>query len=106
MFPVFQIGHVAFQAPGLILIAGVYLALSLADRFAPVHGIPPAKLDNLVFIALAAGAVGGRMSYALENLSAFIASPLSLVSPNYQLFDLPGGLLIGLAPWKNSCGRP
>ncbi len=97
MFPVFQIGHVVFQAPGLILIAGVWLGLMLADHYAPTHGVSPARLDNLVFISLAAGAVGGRLSYALENIPAFSASPISLISLNYQLFDLLGGLLIGLA---------
>jgi prolipoprotein diacylglyceryltransferase len=49
-----------------------------------------------VSIGLVAAVVGGRLSYALANLPAFAASPASLVSLNLNLWDMPGGVILGL----------
>jgi phosphatidylglycerol---prolipoprotein diacylglyceryl transferase len=97
MLPILNIGKLALQTPGLILLVGMYLGLTLAERFYPKFPIKPAHASNLVFIGLAALLVGGRLTYAAENLSAFIKSPVSLVSFNPSLFDLTGGVIIGLA---------
>ena len=97
MFPVLQIGHVALQTPGLILILGLWLGLDLAERYFRKLGIQPSRAYTLVTIGLVAAVVGGRLSYAAENFSAFAASPASLISLNLSLWDLPGGALLGLA---------
>ena len=97
MFPVLQIGHVALQTPGLILILGLWMGLDLAERYFRKLGLQPSKAYTLVTIGLVAAVVGGRLSYTAENFSAFAASPASLISLNLNLWDLPAGVILGLA---------
>ncbi len=97
MFPVLHIGRVAIQTPGLIVILGLGLGLNLAEKYFLKVGLQPAKAYTLVTIGLVAAAIGGRIAYAIENLSAFTASPASLFSLNLSLWDPVGGILLGLA---------
>jgi phosphatidylglycerol:prolipoprotein diacylglycerol transferase len=97
MFPVVHIGPLAVQTPGLILILGLWIGWDLAEKYFLKVGIPPAKAYTLVGIGLVTAVVGGRLAYAAENFSAFAASPASLISLNLSLWDLPGGVLLGLA---------
>jgi phosphatidylglycerol:prolipoprotein diacylglycerol transferase len=97
MFPIVQIGPAAVQTPGLILILGIWLGLNLAEKYYLRHGIQPSLAYTLVTIGLVTAAVGGRLTFAVENFSAFVASPISLISLNLNLWDLPGGVTLGLA---------
>ncbi len=96
MLPILQIGPLAVQTPGLILLAGVWIGLSLAERYAGQFKANPAHLYNLAFNALIAGILGARLFYAARYPSAFLAAPLSLVSLNPGLLDPAGGLAAGL----------
>lgn len=96
MLPILQIGPLAIQTPGLILIVGLWLGLSLAERLAPQFKADANTLYNLVFFALIAGLVGARLGFAAQSLGAFIASPISLVSLNPGLLDPLSGLAAGL----------
>jgi phosphatidylglycerol:prolipoprotein diacylglycerol transferase len=94
MLPILNIGPVALQTPGLILLAGIWLGLWVADKRCDRSGIQPAQLDNLVFIALIAGLLGARMAYVARFPQAFLASPAGLISPNPQLLDPAGGFIV------------
>jgi len=96
MFPVIQLGPMALQAPGLILLGGLWIGLMISERWANRFGVKPNQLYNIVFVALIAGVIGARLSYALQNWDAFLASPLSLFSLLPSLFDPVGGLAVGL----------
>ena len=100
MFPILQLGPLAIQAPGLFILAGLWLAFTLSERAARQEGIAENTIDNLIFLSLAAAVIFGRLGYALRYPSAFLASPLSLFSLNISLFDgqaaALGGLLTGL----------
>ena len=96
MFPVLQVGPLSLQAPGLILLIGIWLGLVIAERLAPRFGANPNHLYNLVFVTLIAGLVGARFSYALEHLEAFLQSPLNIFSLNPGLLDPIGGIAVGL----------
>jgi phosphatidylglycerol:prolipoprotein diacylglycerol transferase len=100
MYPILQIGPLAIQAPGLIFLAGLWLALNLSERNAARRGINPNLIYSLVLAALAGGLIGARLGYVLRYPAAFAASPLSAFSPNPGLLDVWGGLvgalLIGL----------
>lgn len=93
MLPILQIGPLALQAPGLIFLAGLWLALSLSERNAARTGINPNLIYSLVLAALAGGLIGARMGYVMRYPAAFAASPLSIISPNPGLLDLWGGLV-------------
>jgi len=96
MFPVIQIGPLSFQAPGLILLIGLWLGLIIAERLAPKFNANPNHIYNLVFVTLIAGLLGARLSYVLENLEIFLQSPLNLFSLNPGLLDPIGGIAVGL----------
>jgi len=96
MLPTLQLGPLALQVPGLVLLAGLWVGLILSERRARRIGENPGDLYNLVFIALIAGIIGARLSYALTYPSAFAANPLSLISINPGLFDPLAGVFIGI----------
>jgi prolipoprotein diacylglyceryltransferase len=95
MLPVLQIGPLALQTPGLALLLGLWLGLTLAEKNAYRRGIHPDVLYNLVFLALIAAAIGARLLYVLRYPGAFIASPVSLISLNPGLLDPLGAAVAG-----------
>lgn len=96
MLPILNIGPLAIQTPGLALFIGLWLGLSLAEKHSSSHGINPNHVYNLVAIVLAAGIAGARLVYALRYPAAFLESPISLISLNPSLLDLPGGIFSAL----------
>ena len=96
MMPILQIGPVAVQFPGLILIAGIWLGLSLAEKHSSKFSLNANHLYNLVFTSLIAGIIGGRLLYIIHFPGAFISSPISIVSINPGLIDPLGGGVIAL----------
>ncbi len=96
MLPVIQVGPLALQVPGFVLLVGLWVGLNLAERHAPRRGVDPALLSNLTLIALLAGVVGSRLVYVARYPEAFAASPRSLISLNPGLLDPLGGAAVAL----------
>lgn len=96
MFPALQVGPLAVQVPGLVMLAGLWLGLILAERYAAGFGVAANQLYNLAFVALASGVIGARVVFVLRYPLAFTASPISLLSLNLDLFDPSGGLALAL----------
>jgi prolipoprotein diacylglyceryl transferase len=96
MFPILQIGPLALRTPGLFLILGVYLGLSLTERFAIRRGIKANPLYNLFFLVATAGVVGARIFFALQHFVLFRETPLNVVSLDPSLLDPWGGLIAGM----------
>jgi prolipoprotein diacylglyceryltransferase len=80
----------------ILLIAALWIGLALAERRSERHGISKDALNSLTFYSILAYVIGGRVLYALANLSAFTPSPLSLFSPNPDLFDPTGAFFSAL----------
>lgn len=78
----------------ILVVAAIWVGLWLAEKRSPRHAISANDLNNITFYPLLAYILGGRISYALENLSAFMQNPQSLVSFNLDLFDPVGGLVL------------
>lgn len=90
MFPFFQIGSLAIQAPGLILLVGVWAGLTLSEKLVSERKKLPLSADqlsNIVWFGLAAGILGARVGYILLFPDIFISNPLSIVSLNPGLLD-------------------
>ena len=80
----------------ILLIAAIWMGLALAEKRAEHHGVSKDQLNNITFYSLLGYVIGGRLLFALENLSAFTPSPLSIFSPNADLFDPTAALITAL----------
>ena len=97
MLPVLELGPLVIPLPGILWLLGLWLGLSLSERYSDRFGISKVYLYNLVFISLIAGLIGARLSYVLRYPNEFFTSPFSLISPNPDLLDPWGGVLAALA---------
>jgi phosphatidylglycerol---prolipoprotein diacylglyceryl transferase len=77
----------------ILLVIFAWLGLTLAERRTEKHGISKDEINNITFYGLVAFIIGGRISYVLQNISAFTKSPLGIISINPELFDLFGALV-------------
>lgn len=77
----------------ILMLAALWLGLSLAEKRAQRHGIATEALNNIVYYSVIGYVLGGRILFVLANLSAFTQSPLSVFSINPDLFD-PNGALV------------
>jgi len=94
MLPVLQIGPLAIQTPGLILLLALWFGLLLSEKLARIEQkVDPNSIYNLVFTSLISGIIGARLFYAAQSLDIFIQQPLSLFSLNTTMLDLMGGLV-------------
>lgn len=96
MMPYLNLLGVAIAFPPLVIIAGIWLGASLTERHASKFKLPADLFYNLLFITLAAFALGGRLGYAVQHPSAFVEDPISLLSRNFGLFDPLSGVVIAL----------
>lgn len=80
----------------ILLVAALWIGLTLAEKRTERHGVSKERLNNLMFYGLIAYVIGGRLLFALSNFSAFSQSPLSVFSPNPDLFDPTGGLVVAI----------
>ncbi|MBM4428244.1 MAG: prolipoprotein diacylglyceryl transferase [Chloroflexi bacterium] len=78
----------------ILLVIAAWLGLTFSEKRAEKHGITKDDLNNVSFYGLLAFVIGGRITYALQNLPAFTKSPLGIFSINPDLFDPFGGLAI------------
>lgn len=100
MFPVLQIGPLAIQTPGLILLVGLWIGLEVSERQALRQGWPAGRVYNLAFASLVAGVIGARLAFAAQTPAAFLKNPLGLLSLSPQMLDPGAGILVAaLAAW-------
>jgi len=78
------------------IVAAIWFGLFLAEKRSQRHGINNDDLNNIVFYPLLGYVLGGRILFAIENLSAFAQNPQSLISLNLDLFDPLGGMVVAL----------
>jgi phosphatidylglycerol---prolipoprotein diacylglyceryl transferase len=76
----------------LWFVAALWIGLALAEKRAERHHVSKETLNSLVYYSLFGYILGGRIIYALSYFSAFAQSPMSVFSPNPDLFDPVGGL--------------
>ncbi len=110
MLPILHIGPLAIQFPGLVILVGLWLGLSLAERYVDSHTkrykktkatpgaselqpIPAPILYNLAVGSLLAAIIGARLFYILQYTQVFIQNPASIISLNASLLDVRGAFI-------------
>jgi len=96
MLPILQIGPLAIQTPGLIILIGIWIGLDMSERQAKLFGLDGGRIFSLLAWMLGAGLIGARLVFAASQMAIFTANPLSLFSLSPQLLNLPGGLAAAL----------
>ncbi len=94
MFPILHLGPLAIQAPGFILLTGVWLGMSLAEKHSLQFGLKKDYISSIVLAAAAGALAGARLAYAAEHPDAYLANPLSFLSPDTAT----------LSPWGGAAG--
>lgn len=80
----------------VLLLLATWVGLNLAEKRTERYGVSKDDLNNLTYYGLIAFVVGGRLSFVLQNLSAFVKSPLGIISINPDIFDSFGGLAVAV----------
>jgi phosphatidylglycerol:prolipoprotein diacylglycerol transferase len=80
----------------ILLLAAIWLGLTLSEKRVSRHGISKELLNNLVYYSLLGYVLGGRLLFVLEHFQVFIKSPLNIFSINIDLFDPVGALVTAI----------
>src|SRR5262245_8078107 len=96
MFPFLRIGPFLIQMPGLALLAGLWAAMTLAEKEALRLKLNAAAISNMIFYSLIGGLIGARLIYAVQYLDIYLANPLSLFSLNTSTLNPVAGLIISV----------
>jgi phosphatidylglycerol:prolipoprotein diacylglycerol transferase len=96
MLPFVRIGPVLLQTPGLALLAGLWVAMTLIERESLRLKLNSGAILNMVFYGLVGGIIGARLIYAAQHPSIYLASPLGLLSLSASSLEPIAGLIIGV----------
>ncbi len=96
MLPILNIGPLAIQFPGLLILLGIYFSLMIAEKNSLKFDIKPNDISNLILIYFLSTLVIGRLTYIFQFPSIFFENPISIISINPNLVDFTSGLLFSL----------
>ncbi|MBE0686571.1 MAG: prolipoprotein diacylglyceryl transferase [Anaerolineaceae bacterium] len=96
MFPILNIGPLAIQTPGLLIIIGIYISILIVEKQSKKYSLNANEMSNLIFLYLISTIIIGRLSYVLQFPSLFLENLLSVFSISPSLFDFPSGLILSL----------
>lgn len=77
----------------ILLVLAVWLGATLAEKRAERFGINKDDISAIMYYGFIGFIIGGRLSFVLQNIAAFIQSPASTFSVNTDLFDAFGGII-------------
>ncbi len=103
MCPVFfNVFGFPVRSYGVLLIAGFLIALAIAKRRGPAHGLKSEKIWDLAFWLLIFGILGSRLLFILQELPYYSQHPREVLSWRFEGLTSFGGILAGfvtLALW-------
>ena len=80
----------------ILLVIASWFGLAFAEKRTARHNISGEDLNNITFYSLLGFLIGGRISFVLQNYSAFAQKPVDIISINSDIFDVFGGIVIAL----------
>ncbi|WP_129631198.1 prolipoprotein diacylglyceryl transferase family protein [Candidatus Oscillochloris fontis] len=96
MLPFIQLGPLAINTPGLLLLIGFWLAVWLVEREGDQLGLRGTALSGALMVGLVGGLIAARLAFAAAAPAAYLEEPLALLAPTLSALDLPFGLFIGI----------
>lgn len=96
MLPYISLGSFLLQTPGLVLLIGVWVGMTLVEKESLRLSLTKEHAYNLVFWGLVTGIIGARLAYAARFSSAYLDNPLSLFALNANTLSPVDGLIIGI----------
>jgi len=100
MLPTLQLGPLALQVPGLLLLIGLWVGVGLAERAGERRGLSADSINGLVLTMLLAGVVGARLAYVARFAPLYWQDPLSILALNANTLSPAEGVILGLlAGW-------
>jgi phosphatidylglycerol:prolipoprotein diacylglycerol transferase len=100
MLPIVQIGPLAIQLPGLLILGGIWFGTRAVDKQASRLDLPVSRTENLVLLGLVAGVIGARLGYAVRYLSLYLRDPIGLLALQPATLSPQAGAFFGvMACW-------
>ena len=96
MFPYLRLGPYLIHAPGLALLVGLLVGISLTEKESVRLGLHTGRISSMIFFGLLGGIIAARLAYAAQYASGFLTNPLSLLSLNTNTLSPGAGALAGL----------
>jgi prolipoprotein diacylglyceryl transferase len=96
VLPIVQIGPIAVQLPGLLILIGVWFGLWVSEHSGTVEKEKLDRINNMVLLALICSVIGARLGYAAAYPKIFTQNPTSFFSLNPGLLDPWSGIAFGL----------
>lgn len=96
MLPVIQIGPLAVQTAGLVLVLGLWLAVELAGREAKRMDLGSGVIQNAGLYAILSGIVAARLAHVVQHWPIYRENLLGIVSLNPQTLTPVAGFVVGL----------
>jgi prolipoprotein diacylglyceryltransferase len=96
MFPIINIGPLAIQAPGLIILMGIYLSFMALEKYSAKFNLSSEIISNIVFTSLISAVIFARIAYVFQYPTIFVKNPLTILSINLSFFDPLSGLVFAL----------
>ncbi len=112
MYPLLQLGPVALQVPGLILLVSLWIGLSLMEKEAKRLKQSADAISGLTVMALFGGIIGARLWYVGTYWDSYINDLLGIISINTNTLNMTAGIVIGVVAgalygrWKKLPLRP
>lgn len=95
MFPILNIGPLAIQTRGLIILLSIWFATEAAERGAKRLGLRSDHLYNLTLLAGVFGLIGARLGYAVDHFTIYRTYPAALMALDLNTLSPGWGALIG-----------
>lgn len=97
MFPYLRLGPFILPMASLALLAGIWIGIPFVEREATRLKLKMSgtNFNDIIFYSLLAGAIGGRIGYALAFPNLYLDKPLSLLSLSPSTISPLVGVLAG-----------
>jgi prolipoprotein diacylglyceryltransferase len=96
MFPVINVGPLAIQTRGLIILLSIWFASEAAERSAKRLGLSGDHVYTLTFISAVAGVIGARLGYVIDHFAIYQTYPAQIVALDLNTLSPVWGVAIGL----------